>query len=52
MATHGLFSGNSIEMIKENSDFIRKVIVSNTVPQDNSKEKLGELLHVIDVSGE
>jgi len=51
MATHGLFSGNSVDIMKENSDFIQKIVVSNTVPQTSHQAYLPNLLHVIDISG-
>merc|ERR1712004_644087 len=33
LATHGIFSGSSIETILLNTDFIRKIVVTNTVPR-------------------
>lgn len=51
MATHGIFSGNSIDIVKENSDFIKKIVVSNTVPQVSHLTYLPNHLHVLDVSG-
>ena len=51
MATHSILSGNSVEVIQENSDIIKKIVVSNTVPQTENKDKLPDLLEVIDISG-
>jgi len=51
MATHGIFSGNSVNMVKENSDFIKKIVVSNTVPQASHLTYLPNHLHVLDISG-
>ena len=51
MATHGIFSGNSVEIVKDNSDFIQKIVVSNTVPQSSNEAFLPKHLHVLDVSG-
>ena len=52
MATHGIFSGNSVGIVKENSDFIQKIVVSNTVPQTSHVAYLPNHLHVLDISGE
>ena len=51
MATHGIFSGNSVDIVKDNSDFIQKIVVSNTVPQAANLACLPHHLHVLDVSG-
>ena len=51
MATHGIFSGNSVEIVKDNSDFIQKIVVSNTVPQSANEAFLPKHLHVLDISG-
>jgi len=51
MATHGIFSGNSVEIVKNNSDFIQKIVVSNTVPQSSNQAFLPKHLHVLDISG-
>jgi len=52
MATHGLFSGNSISILNEHRDFIQKIVISNTVPvSDEVEEQLGDLLFTIDISG-
>ena len=51
MATHGIFSGNSVDIVKDNSDFIQKIVVSNTVPQADNLACLPHHLHVLDVSG-
>ena len=51
MATHGIFSGNSVGIVKENSDFIQKIVVSNTVPQTSHVAYLPNHLHVLDISG-
>ena len=51
MATHGIFSGSSIETILLNTDFIRKIVVTNTVPQVANRAKMPDILQVIDISG-
>jgi len=53
MATHAIFSGQSLEILQAHSDFIRKIVVTNTVPQNHAKAKLycQKYLEVIDVSG-
>lgn len=51
MATHGIFSGNSVQIVKDNSDFIQKIVVSNTVPQSSNQAFLPKHLHVLDISG-
>ena len=51
MATHGIFSGASIETILLNADFIRKIVVTNTVPQVANRAKMPDILQVIDISG-
>ena len=52
LATHGIFSGSSMETILQNKDFIRKIVVTNTVPQASHRVKLPDILQVIDISGE
>jgi ribose-phosphate pyrophosphokinase len=42
-ATHGVFSGNAIEMLKKSS--IKKIIITNTLPLD--KEKFNEKFIVL-----
>jgi len=51
LATHGIFSGSSIETILLNTDFIRKIVVTNTVPQVANRAKMPDILQVIDISG-
>ena len=51
LATHGIFSGSSIETILLNADFIRKIVVTNTVPQVANRAKMPDILQVIDISG-
>ena len=51
LATHGLFSGASIETILLNADLIRKIVVTNTVPQVTNRTKMPDILQVIDISG-
>ena len=51
MATHAIFSADSVEIVSSFSDFVRKIVVTNTVPQNRTKAVLADLLHVIDVSG-
>ena len=51
LATHGLFSGASIETILLNTDLIRKIVVTNTVPQVTNRTKMPDILQVIDISG-
>lgn len=46
-ATHGLFSGPALERLE--SAEIDKFIVSNTVPQQNNKNALGDRLEVVEV---
>lgn len=51
MATHGLFSGESMQILRANSNFIHKIVITNTIPQTKSKDELKDMVHVIDVSG-
>ena len=53
MATHAIFSGHSLDILQAHSDFIKKIVVTNTVPQNHVKAKLyhQKYLEVIDVSG-
>lgn len=46
--THGIFSGDAIERIGKS--LIDKLIVTNSVPQDQHKQDLGDKLEVLDVS--
>ena len=48
VATHGIFSGNAIERINE-SEFIGRVIITNTLPQDRIQKKCDKLV-VVDIS--
>ena len=51
LATHGLFSGDSINILRTHANFIKKIVVTNTIPQTRNEKELNELLHVMDVSG-
>lgn len=48
VATHGIFSGQAIDRIN-NNDFIKKVIVTNTLPQAENIAKCNKL-QVVDTS--
>ena len=48
LLTHGVFSGDAINRIKASA--IDKVVVTNSVPQDEHKEALGSKLDVLDIS--
>jgi ribose-phosphate pyrophosphokinase len=48
LITHGIFSGDAIERI--HSSAIDKLIVTNSVPQDEHKKLLGDKLEVLDIS--
>ena len=51
LATHGLFSGDSIQTIRTHVNFIKKIVVTNTIPQKRNQEELKDILCVQDVSG-
>ena len=48
LLSHGVFSGDAISRIQASA--IDKVIVTNSVPQDNHKVALGSKLEVLDIS--
>ncbi|KAL2116741.1 hypothetical protein VTJ04DRAFT_8909 [Mycothermus thermophilus] len=48
MVTHGVFSGDAINRVKASA--IDKIIVTNSVPQDEHKQALGDRLEVLDIS--
>merc|ERR1740131_882169 len=43
LATHGIFSGSCIHILQE-KDNLEKIVVTNSLPQENNKEKLGNKL--------
>ena len=52
LASHGIFSGDCITKIREiGEDFLKAVVVTNSMPQDNNVGKIPNF-HVVDVSGE
>ena len=51
LATHGLFSGDSIQIIRTHVNFIKKIVVTNTIPQKRNQDELKDILCVQDVSG-
>lgn len=48
LITHAIFSGDAIKRIKASS--IDKIIVTNSVPQEDHQFELGDILEVLDVS--
>ncbi|KAK4122722.1 phosphoribosyl pyrophosphokinase [Parathielavia appendiculata] len=48
LLTHGVFSGDAINRIKASA--IDKIVVTNSVPQDEHKALLGSKLDVLDIS--
>jgi ribose-phosphate pyrophosphokinase len=48
LLTHGVFSGDAISRVKASA--IDKVVVTNSVPQDEHKALLGAKLDVLDIS--
>ena len=48
LITHGVFSGDAINRIKASA--IDKIVVTNSVPQDEHKDLLGNKLDVLDIS--
>ena len=46
--THGIFSGNAISRI--NASSVDKVVVTNTVPQDEHRAKLGGKLELLNIA--
>ena len=52
LATHGVFAAGASEVISDyDADFLKAVVVSNSIAQDRTKMDLGDRLDVIDVSG-
>jgi len=49
-AAHGIFSGDAYENFKQ-AENLEKIIVTNSIPQEESKKELESLLHVVDISG-
>jgi len=49
-AAHGVFSGDAYDNLKKAQN-LEKVIVTNSIPQEISKQKFGTLLQVVDISG-
>lgn len=47
LVTHGIFSGDAIDRIKQSA--IDKIITTNSVPQDEHKARLGAQLDVLDI---
>ncbi|CCH46852.1 Ribose-phosphate pyrophosphokinase [Wickerhamomyces ciferrii] len=48
LITHAIFSGDAIKRVKQSS--IDKIIVTNSVPQEDHQKELGDSLEVLDVS--
>ncbi|KAL2159981.1 hypothetical protein VTH06DRAFT_1636 [Thermothelomyces fergusii] len=48
LITHGVFSGDAISRVKASA--IDKLVVTNSVPQDEHKVQLGSKLDVLDIS--
>ncbi|KAK3320838.1 phosphoribosyltransferase-like protein [Cercophora scortea] len=48
LVTHGVFSGDAINRI--NASALDKLVVTNSVPQDDHKAKLGHKLVVLDIA--
>lgn len=48
LLTHGVFSGDAISRVKASA--IDKLVVTNSVPQDEHKKQLGSKLDVLDIS--
>ena len=40
-----------MQILRANSNFIHKIVITNTIPQTKSKDELKDMVHVIDVSG-
>lgn len=49
-AAHGLFSGDAASILASSPN-LHKVVVTNSVPQEQSKARLGSLLDIVDISG-
>jgi phosphoribosylpyrophosphate synthetase len=54
LATHGVFSKNALKILESYGDFVRAVVVTNSISQTENVEKgrLKNKFHVLDVSGE
>jgi len=51
-ATHGVFAPEALAIVQNlDRSFVRSVTVTNSIPQEVSKQILGDRLQVIDVSG-
>jgi phosphoribosylpyrophosphate synthetase len=53
LATHGVFSKSAIKVLESYGDFVKAVVVTNSIPQTRVLEsgKLKDKFHVLDVSG-
>jgi len=49
-ATHGIFSGPCAQILLESPN-LEKLVVTNSLPQDNNMTKMGNKMEVVDVSG-
>ena len=54
LATHGVFSKNALKILESYGDFVRAVVVTNSISQTEHVEKgrLKNKFHVLDVSGQ
>jgi len=50
LVTHGIFSG-CCSLILQEAPNLEKIVVTNSLPQKNNKERLGSKLEIIDISG-
>ena len=48
IVTHGILSGNAIEVLKNSK--LTKVVVTNTVPHEEKKDRCGGKIETIDIS--
>jgi phosphoribosylpyrophosphate synthetase len=53
LVTHGVFSKGSLKILESYGDFIKAVVVTNSISQTKRIEagRLKNKLHVLDVSG-
>lgn len=52
LATHGIFCNSALEFLSSlDNQFLKAIVVSNSIPQNESKAVLGARLHVVEVSG-
>ena len=52
LATHGVFAASAPQVIADyDDDFLKAIVVSNSISQERNKNIIGDRLHVIDVSG-